>query len=212
MAIVTLDAFVPQVVVELPECPEPVAVSEVRNAIISLCDEALVWQEDLDPLVLIPGQSQYDLDTPAAARTATILDVYSNQVRKITPVTREWLFRFDPLWNQRLGTVSWYYQPDPDTIQFIRVPDSDISVYIHCAFAPTRTGNQVPAYIFEQYLETIKYGAWGRLMSQPMKPWTNPKLAADYLRLFGAGVEAARVEVTKGRVRSDTTIQMKPFA
>jgi hypothetical protein len=209
---VSFDTFAPQVVIDLPECPDPVVINEVRNAVIELCDRGLVWREDVDPLTLIPGEAVYDVDTPSQARVATIIDVVSENSRKIYPVDQEQLIRFDPQWRVREGDVSSYFQPDPETIRFVRVPSEKEVVYINAAFTPTRSGSVVPAYIYEQYLEVIKYGAWMRLMAMPSKTWSNPQMAMTYGKLFSAGVLSARAEATKGRVRSNTTVQPKPFA
>lgn len=210
--VVSLDTFAPQVVIDLPECPEPIVLTEVRNAIIELCDRGLVWREDIDPLTLVPGEAVYDVDTPSQARVATIIDVASENSRKINPVDQDQLIRFDPQWRVREGDVAWYLQPDPETIRFVRVPSEKEVVYINAAFAPTRNGSIVPAYIYEQYLEVIKYGAWMRLMAMPSKAWSNPRMAMDYGKLFSAGILTARAEATKGRVRANLTVQPKPFA
>lgn len=212
MSSTTLEAFLPHILVDVPECPEPVALNAIRSALIELCDTALVWRENLDPLALTPGEAVYDLDTPPQSRVATIIDVTSEQTRRIMPVDREWLFRFDPLWAQRSGRVQWYLQPDPETVQFVRVPDEPQTLFIHCAFAPSRAGTTVPSYLFEQYLETVRYGAWARLMAQPAKPWSNAQLAMVHGRMFAAAITDNQVEVTKGRVRSSTTVQSRPFA
>jgi hypothetical protein len=209
---VSLEAFVPQVIIELPQCPEPVALAEIRNAVIELCDRALVWREDIDPLTLELGEAVYDLDTPPQARVATVMDIATDDNRMLMPVDQEWLIRFDPSWRTRTGRVDWFTQPDSETLRVIRVPEDPLTLFITCAFAPTRNGNLIPSYVFEQYLEVIKYGAWARLMVQPSKPWTNLQLAMRYGQLFSAGMTTARVEATKGRVRTNTTVVMKPFA
>lgn len=211
-SLIPLDTFLPQILVEVPECPEPVAINAIRSAIIELCDTALVWREDVEPFTLTPGQAVYDIDTPPQARVSTIIDIVTDDTRKLMAVDREWLFRFDPLWAQREGSVNWYLQPDPETIQFVRVPYEEETIFMHCAYSPTRAGNSVPGYIFEQYLDAVRYGAWQRLMAQPSKPWTNLKVAGDYARWFSAAVSKYRIEVTKGRVRTNSTVQPRPFA
>lgn len=211
-ASVSLDVFLPHILSDVPDCPEPVAFNAIRSALIDLCDTALVWREAIEPIRLVPGEAVYDIDTPGQARVATIIDVVGYDSRVIMPTDREWLFRFDPLWESRSGRVNWYTQPDPETIRFVRVPERSENIIVHCAFAPSRTGVTVPAYLYEQNLEAVRYGALARLMAQPSKAWSNLKVAGDYARWAKAAICNSRIEVTKGRVRSSTTVQSRPFA
>lgn len=207
----TIDSFLPLVMIEVPQCPEPVATAAIRSALIQLCDEALIWQEVVDPFVTEDGEAEYDIDAPSGARTSTIIRVELDG-RHIAPKNEDRLaMRSYDFLSRKHKPVS-YYQPNPDVIRFYPVPDGQYTVNMTLSYAPKRTGNSVPDYIFEQYLEVVKCGALFRLMTQPAKPWTQPNLGMKYGQMFSYGIDSARTEINKGRTRANLLVTQRPFA
>lgn len=211
MALISFDAFVPHVVNELPQCPEPVIAFELRNALIDFCDRSLAWQEPIDTVRVIAGRAEYELDAPAQARISTVVEAVFDD-REIHPMTIPELMRKDRNWRSQVGHVSHYVNTDPETIRLYRIPEQDGVLNMIGAFAPTRNGTLIPSYIYERYMEAVRFGCLYRLMRQQAKPWSNPSLAQSYESMFLAKCLQAKAFVNKGQSRADSKVKQMPFA
>lgn len=204
-----LDLFLPSVLTEAAQCPEPVAIHAIRQSLIHLCDKALVWQEQVDSFTTVADESVYDIDAPQGGRVATIVRVRVDE-RYIGAENPD---RVLGMWNHRLRSRPCsYYSVEPEQVTFFPTPDAAYEVHMTVAFAPKRNALTVPDYLYEQYEETIKHGALGRVFSQPSQPWTNAQLALSHYKLFHHLVDVARAEMQKGRVRSNLMVASRPFA
>lgn len=206
----SLEQFLPDVLLEVPQCPEPVALASIRNAAIDLCERALVWREKSDVQLTERGRKDYDIDLPNGARVATVIDVRVDD-RPIHPTTLERIDTMD-YGSERLSRPDCYYQLESDILLLHRTPDDEYPLDMTVAFAPKRNGNVLPDYIFEEHYETIRYGALHRLLSQMSKPWSDDASSMRYGQFFKYRLTEARVDATKSRVRSDLTVTPKPFA
>ena len=63
------ELYLPEVLVDVPGCPDIVAVNAVRNAAIDFCEKSQVWQYDFTAKVsLVAAQAVYALTPPTGAR------------------------------------------------------------------------------------------------------------------------------------------------
>lgn len=205
----SLDRFMPTILVEVPQCPEPVATLAMRDTLIAFCDEALVWRETVRDLETEIGVPDYELEVPSGARVATVIRVRL-EGRALTPGTPDQLLA--DTYGDDSGRPHYYFSLEPEILTFFKTPDNVYKFETTVAYAPKRNGNQVPDYIYEQYAETIKYGTLARLLTQPAKPYTDPQLGMKYGQMYAHLTDVARVEVNKGRVRANLRVVPRPFA
>jgi hypothetical protein len=208
------DAFLRYVLPDVPGCPEISAVAAIRDAAIDFCTKSLVYQETLDPITVIAGVADYDLEPPTGTLVAKVMHLFY-QDKELTPVAPD-LIRGATFYNSRVegaqsrGIPSGYSLKDPRSVTLMPVPkDTERNaVTVRVALKPTRSSTTVGDVLFEDYAETIAAGALARLMLTPGKAYTNPQLVAENLAIFSQGVNAARQEHSRGHSRANLRVKM----
>jgi hypothetical protein len=66
--------------------------------------------------------------------------------------------------------------------------------------------------LYTDWVEGVAGGAISRLCAMPDQPWSNDVNAGKGEALYALWRGKAQIEGTKGRVRRDTTVRMRPFA
>lgn len=211
MPSVAFDQFLPEIMVEAPGVPTPVAVNAVRNACYDLCWESLVWNATLDPEVYVSGTAEYALTPPPGAQIISLLTVTRDDAAVLSPTTLEAISTQYPDWAVRTGTPEWYTQPNTSTLTLFPTPDSDGEFRVLAAFAPTRSASGVESFIYDQHLETVKYGALWKLKSMFGQPWSDASGAVYMEQRFWQGVLAATVQRNKGNSRAMLRVSARPF-
>lgn len=67
------DQWVPDILPDVPGCPDAMVEREVRRSAIAFCRDTLCWIERLDPITPEAGKLAYDLWLP---REASLVQVY----------------------------------------------------------------------------------------------------------------------------------------
>lgn len=198
-----------EVLPELPGVPTALAENAIRNAVIDFCQKSTVWRHWPDPQTVTVGVNTYDLEPPAGADVASIVDL-SVDGDPCTPASEDDLKAVDPTWRTNTGTVKHYMQQDTTTVVLVKVPDSTYTngLQMTLALAPRRNSASFPAWIWTKYYEGIAAGTKAKLMRMPKKPWTDKDAADDYQRIFdaaaaGASADAAR-SLTRAAIRTSS--------
>lgn len=84
----------------------------------------------------------------------------------------------------------FYYQPQPNTVRLVPIPNVAMTQQLTITYAlkPAREATEVDDFIVENWYETLVHGAIGELLSIKQKPWSNIKLAKDYIAMFDDGI------------------------
>ena len=211
MATVTLEQFLPEVLLECHGVPSPVAINAVRNACYDFCRDSLLWSETQDPVAYAAGEATYQLDPATDAQILTVITLNIDQKQTIYPWILEDVAAARPGWASDRGVISGFIQVQPDTIVLIAVPDSAGTFTPTVAYAPTRSAGSVDARLYNQHLETIKYGALWKLKMMAGQPWADPAGASYYENHFWMGVGAATIERNRGNSRAAMRVAPRPF-
>lgn len=207
------DDFLPYVLTDVPGCPEIAAVLAVRNTVIDFCEKSLVVQADLDPVSLVAGQADYDLEPPVNRLVTKVMKLfYKNS--ELAPFGQDFVpsatfynpdaieadAESDPRrWSQK-DTTTFTVWPIPKTAQAN-------AITIRAALKPTRASSSCDDVVFEDYAEYIAAGAKARLMLQPNKAYTNPGLVVTQNQLYMQGVNMARQRASRGHARANLRVK-----
>jgi hypothetical protein len=211
MATVALEQFLPEVLLECHGVPNPVAINALRNACYDFCRDSLLWSEKQDAQPYSTGVAEYQLDPVTDAQILTVLTLNIDGKMTIYPWVPEDVAAARPGWASDQGVIAGFIQTQPDTINLIAVPDGDGTFTPTVAYAPTRTATTVDARLYNQHLETIKYGALWKLKMMAGQAWADPAGASYYENHFWMGVNAATVERNRGSSRAAMRVSPRPF-
>ena len=211
MATVTLEQFLPEVLLEAPGVPNPVAINALRNSCYDFCRDSLLWNETQESIPIIAGTATYQLDAAMGAQIVAVLSLNINEQYSVLPWPLDAVVAARPAWASASGPVKGFVQPQPDTVTLIAVPDTAGYFVPTVAYAPTRNATSVDERLYNQYLETIKYGALWKLKMMSGQPWADPASASYYEGHFWMGVGAATIDRTRSNSRASIRVTPVPF-
>jgi hypothetical protein len=193
---VTLDDFFPFVMPSAKGCTEPVAAFAIRNAIIELCREALVWQEWQPVQPSTAGLVTYDFALADQQQFVKLLAVTVNKLP---------LHIVDPQAGreaqQRGSTESFAFGLSSGfTVNPVFADDLPIRTF--CAVCPTLQAELVSDDL-ERYAEAIAHGALSKLLMIPKRDFTDAATAGIKLGQWEAAKSKAKTDVLKGFARSN---------
>jgi hypothetical protein len=211
MASVAFDLFLPEVLLEAPGIPTPVAINAVRNACFDFCRDSLWLNNVLDPEAYTAGTASYELAAPSGAQVVSVLSVTLDNSRTVYPWSLEDVVVNRPNWQVATGVIDGFVQPSPETITFIPIPQSDGVFTASVAIAPTRAATSVDARVYNHHLESIKYGALWKIKSQTGQPWADPAGASLNEQRFLMMVGQATIDRFKSNSRASMRVAPRPF-
>jgi hypothetical protein len=209
-------AFLDYVMPDVPGCTNDVATHAIKQTVIDFCEKSLILQEDHDPVTLIRGVVDYDLDPPKDHLVSKIMKLYYKESALAPVATNDVasasLFnKFYAGAQPEEGPPRFYTQKDARTFSVFPYPKETekLALTLRVALKPTRTASQCNDLIFEDYAEIIGHGAVSRLALSQNKPYFNPNLAGAKNVLYTAGLNMARQKANRGYVRSSSQVRMR---
>jgi hypothetical protein len=212
-----LEDFYPFILPEVLGCPEPVVDHALVSTMIDFCEKTLVHQVDLDPITVVRGIIDYELDPPINQTLITrVMKVFYKDT-ELTAVAPDDV-RVAQLYNKYFegvqpqeGTPRMYVQKDPRTISIFPFPQETerLALTLRAALKPTRSATQFDDILYEEYAETIGHGTVSRLAMQSGKTYTDLKLAGLKNVLYTAGVNVARQRASRGSTRANQQVRMR---
>ena len=207
------DDFLPYVLTDVPGCAEIVAIQAIRNTAIDFCEKSLVVEADLDPVSLVAGAADYDLEPPTATLVTKVIRLFYKN-RELKPVARDDIASATfynpaaPNAEQQSEPICWS-QKDTTSFSVWPIPKSSEAgaITIRAALKPSRSSTACPDVLFEDYAEYIAAGAKARLMITPNKSYTNPNLVVTNNQLYIQGIGLARIRAAKGHTRANQRVK-----
>ena len=209
-----LDDFFPYILPEVLGCPDPVLRNALRLTAFDFCNRTHSWTEISDPLPLIDGVKDYDLDVPFGAYAQTVRDVWLGS-RRLEPATMAQLQAVLPNWPTAESSEPTYYNLSAER-GVLRVYPTPVNVgtqalVCRTVFVPTSAATVLPDFLGQDQLEVIAAGTKYRLMLMPGVTWSNPELGAFYKTQFDAGVTDSQAEEAHDRVPGSMTVPARSF-
>lgn len=212
----TYEQFFPNILPEAPGVAETIAENAVRNTVIEFCEKSLILQRDHDPITLVEGVVDYDLEPPTGYLCVKVMKAWleNNPLDPLAPdFVREAAVynRLFSSYQKSNSTPRAYLQKDERTISVWNPPEKRYpnGLTLRVALKPTRAASSVEDVILEDYAEVIASGALSRLMMSVGKPYTNVEMAAVHKSLFQQGINLARQRATHGHVRSNLSVKLR---
>lgn len=210
-----LSDFYPYILPEVPGCPELTVDVAIRSSLIEFCEKSLVVQRDLDPVTVIAGSIDYDLEPPDGQLVSKILRVWykSTELPPVAPDNVDAAEAYNRLFsgaNTDRAEPKSFFQKDDVTLSVYPIPKDTVpnGLTIRAALKPTRSAEEFEDVLFQDYAEVIANGAKYRLLSMASKPWTNGPAANVALALFNSGINVARQRGSRGGTRANVRIRL----
>lgn len=209
MSGVTYEKFLTYIVPFAKNVAEPQAIVAIRNACIAFCTETMLLQEELDPISTVAGEPTYDIGVSAQYQPIHVMQLsyQSRLLDKRAPFEIEKMYSRN--WRVVLGTPRIWWQPRPDEITVVPVPDRAEQGAITgvVAVTPTRESLTVDEMLFSRYAENIADGALSRLLLTPHEPYTDVAASQFYATRFRSACANVRAYVTSGSNRAPMRVR-----
>jgi len=193
-----LSDMLPEVLPSVTGCPEPLAINAIRNAAIKFCEKTQFWEVDIDPIMMISGVPEYDIDQPENQRIIRVSQVIGKQ--KLVFKTVSEMDFIHKAWRTVTGrTPIVPVMMNPRLLRMYPVPDvSGESFALKAIVKPAPTATVIDDYVYDDFYTAIAAGAKAELCAMPGKAWTQYDLVPYYQSLFDDGVSSARMRVASG--------------
>ena len=192
---------------ELQGCSVELAVNALKNACMELFQKSWIFTQELDPIPVVIGTSEYDLDAPTGYRVVGVVSVYVDEA-KVDPISESAMNRVSRRWKTDTGSISGYQMVGENTLRVYRIPDADGTLYVTVALAPTIKSTGVETFVHNLYSEGIAAGAKARLMAMPGKPFSAPDSSNMYRAQFSSAISDAKWRARKSMVSSNLIVEL----
>lgn len=191
------------------DCPKVVAINEIRNAAILLCEKSGVWSRNHDPIYTYKNGIEYELDdTPASARVHRVMRVkMDGKPMAQGIVTPDDLFEYA---GER-GTPVACAVVRPAVISLAPTPMGRHVLLMRVAYKPEKNSMEMDDDILDEWREAIIHGALYKLKMMVGKPWSDPKSAATHKSFFDKGVSQAKMKAIRGYGNSSQSVRPRSF-
>lgn len=180
-----IDLLLPQVMTNVPACPEIMAVRFLREAAAEFCQRTRIWK----------ATSEFTITTPAQQDIPAIDDAQVFEIRhaildetELTPISADELDDKAPRWQFDTAAASPKYltQTEPNTVSIY--PRATGELKLSLVLEPSTTTLVLPDYLVELYRVEIGIGASAKALLANTE-FANPNLGAalstEFQRLLG---------------------------
>lgn len=203
----SLDELLHLLLPHVPGCPEPLAVSGLRQAATSFCDRTRLWRDTSTQTV---GPHQ-DVAVPYGAQLRTVISARFNG-RLIPAVTTSELDRLYPHqdWRELEGVEPDYLtQAAGNRLQL--VPAGSGTLTLALELLPSIDADELPAFLVDRYHSVLIDGALGCVLQVPGQPFTNPELAMMYEGRFHRALDRHATDAQRGRMNAPLRTKSQLF-
>ncbi len=175
---------------DLPSCPAPLILRELRRAGREFLHRSEVWEEELT-LDIVEDQTEYTL---VPTHDASIFRVLKVELNGIEQTEDRYEFK-----EESTLVIDWTPTEDDDEALVV-----DVSL---CSYWGSI---EIPGWIIDRWGDAICSGAKSSLQAMPAKPWSNVQMAGVWRQRFRQGINSAKMEVLRRREKAHRTMEI-PF-
>jgi hypothetical protein len=190
-----LSALYPYVVPHFPNVPELAVDRAILDGAIQFCRDSLVWQENTDPIYVIAGVAEYDVEPVSNAEPIRVLAA----VKADEHLDRALLAGSDIA---KIGEVTGFVQPIPRIVRLVSTPEEGASIVLRVALEPKDTAPTLDDGLVRYWREPIAAAARQRLALTYGD--INQAQIAEQQYQFGLGRARAQAQVGVHRWRLRT--------
>lgn len=207
-----LDDFFPYVLAEVPACPDITVRLALVQTAIDFCQKTLAWNTFNDPIRLLSGFRDYDLDAISQARVLMVESLFLG-AREVYARTTQELQSVMPDWQTAEGSPLYYNSPDSrDVVRVYPKPNTTGDTLLaKVVYVPLSSATTLPDFLGNDHMDTIASGTKARLMMMPEPLWTNPAMSAYYQGAYSLARENERITQIHERTRGNLTVTPRRF-
>lgn len=195
--------LLPDLFIELPNCPEQLIKQHLRLIAREFCRETEAYRIELDPIDIVSGTVEYNLNTGTNGSISRIIWVKKGD--NITDANDQ----TNPL------SPGDYYLKDEWTLVLYSEPSSSITdgLIVKVAIRPDFDEDaSLPPWFLERYADRLISGVKSKLLRMNNKPWTDRGLAGLYSNEYNSGIIDAKQENFRDYKFQDVMIQSRRFS
>lgn len=189
MAAITL--MVPDVAVNVPDCPEVVIEKYLRQSAIDFCRRTYAWRS-AEAETLSSSELPYDVPAPAGGRVFGVLSVMAGGVALENSGVRDLDIAVSD-WRTVTGVPEMFVEESRGLVTVIPLPSTSMDFIITAAYEPTATATTIPDELYRDYQDAIVSGVIMRLSMTAR--WLNANLVVAHRALYEDGVSRALVSL-----------------
>jgi hypothetical protein len=188
----TFEQFFPDLMPNVPGCPESVAEHAIRRAVQMFCEKTRAWRVVMDPIEAIADTDEYDLPLD---RNTELVRIERAQLdgRDIEVGTEHQAA------HRCRDTVSCF---DGKTVIVSPVPAAGQLIALTCAIKPGNGATGVEDFLYDEHVSLITLGAGAILKRQPQKAYTDVSAASLDLDAFELKCARVKVKLWRGNSRN----------
>lgn len=206
----TLNDFLPYVQPELPGCPIPTIQARLASVLDEFCRKTLCWTQWMDPVGLIAGVSEYEIDADAPVYLLLSAACDGRQL----DLTSEADLRFDlKAWQGLVSTRPTKCFMRADGVLMVSPTPTEPGGVItgQLALIPRRPVTTVDDQIARHYVDGLASGVLARLMAMPGVTWSQPSAVAYHEARYLDAQSAAMADKAHGFSMSDVVVRPRRF-
>ncbi|MFW6177354.1 MAG: hypothetical protein ACOC43_03205 [Desulfohalobiaceae bacterium] len=176
---------------EVPGCPAPLAIQNLRQAAREFCQQTWIWQDTV-PFEIEADYREAYVSVPRDGRLVAVRYLLEDGQELDVP---------DKL----------MIKTKRDPVEFEHEPEKSKNLQARVVLQPREDSKECPDWLVADHAEAIASGAKRRLMLMPGKDWSNPDLAKVHYQEFRREVARARVAISKGYSEKSLRVQPRSF-
>lgn len=209
------DDLLSELLPDVPNCPDALALKALRNAAIEFCTKTHAWNVLLTSFPLVDLTQTYAITSQGdGSRAVAALWGWCNG-REVRAKALSEIIAAMPDWQTALGPTPIYLnqQAGADGVTLYPKPmnSNGALLQLRVAFAPGLTSTGVPDAVGNDYFQSLVAGAKANLMLTQGKAWSNPSLGAVWAQKFANDMVETRIRVLHDSSAGSLTVQAPPF-
>ncbi len=187
----TFDLFFPDLMPNVPGCPEVAAEHALLRAAQRFCELTFAWRVTLEPLTTVAGTDEYEIEFPDRSELVRIEDSKLNgrDIEAKMPNTA--------------GRCRDFIEClDGKNVIVNPVPAATGSLILKVTLKPSNRAIGIEDFLFDQYVEVIAKGAEGLLKQHAQKTYSTADGPAVW-QAFEARCATIKMKLWRGSARNN---------
>ena len=199
--------FYPLILPAVLGCPYPTVDFAINRAAIELCQAGRVWEEAIDPVVLVAGVSTYDVSLPT---DSVLVCIRSAQMGGDSlPAAQSWI-ELEAI-DAPAAVPEKYAMRGQELIVHPKPATTGARIALVATLKPSFTARTLPDVLLDMHMAAVAEGAKAFLKEMSGTAWFDPSGAVFSHQRFRDEVSRARIAIEHGFVSGSLSVTPKPF-
>ena len=195
----------PDLLPDVPGCPEVLAKHELLRAAQAFFQNTTAWRTNEAPRPVTAGTAELLAQPAGDGLDRVRIDAVWYDGKRMEPIAPETLdTQYHDDWQNHTGTPTQYLQVAHGVIRLYPVPlvDAVDGLKLRLIVMPSDTSTGLPDDMAFRFRDAILVGAKSRLMLNVGKSWSNPELSIVYGRAFDSMVNTTTAHAARAFVQA----------